>query len=278
MVIHTVSIKYFANVPEESFEPISFLTNSSTLHISVKTWKNEHFEFHGQCDIVMISNKDFADGLGIDIHIRTKIVRFWSYIENAVIRIGNDILEVQGSLDLDQAKYWINYEDNGELEDLAGFPVSISPSNNKYTIDLGSQSSGEKIEIRTFKEFVGVKIVAASELSFGNSTGITGDFRTGHTYARDGSTVLDDFTELGNEWQVLPSDGRLFKDLARPQFPEKCYLPEDPRGERRRRLGESTVTEAQAEAACAGLKDEFSRKGCVYDVIATQDLDMVGAY
>ena len=226
----------------------------------------------------MISNKDFADGLGIDIHIRTKIVRFWSYIENAVIRIGNDILEVQGSLDLDQAKYWINYEDNGELEDLAGFPVSISPSNNKYTIDLGSQSSGEKIEIRTFKEFVGVKIVAASELSFGNSTGITGDFRTGHTYARDGSTVLDDFTELGNEWQVLPSDGRLFKDLARPQFPEKCYLPEDPRGERRRRLGESTVTEAQAEAACAGLKDEFSRKGCVYDVIATQDLEMVGAY
>lgn len=226
----------------------------------------------------MISNKDFADGLGIDIHIRTKIVRFWSYIENAVIRIGNDILEVSGSLDFEQAKYWINYEDMGDLEDLAGFPVSISPSNNKYTIDLGSQYPGVKIEIRTYKEFVGVRIIGATEASFGSSVGITGDFRTGNTYARDGCTVLDDFTELGNEWQVLPSDGRLFHESARPQFPEKCYLPEDPRGERRRRLGESSVTKDQAEDACAGLDDEFSRKGCVYDVLATQDLGMVAAY
>ena len=226
----------------------------------------------------MISNKDFANGLGIDIHIRTKIVRFWSYIENAVIRIGNDILEVSGSLEKDSSFYWINYEDMGELEDLSGFPVTISPSHNKYTIDLGSQYKGQKIEIRTFKEFVGVKIVGATEASFGSSVGITGDFRTGNTYARDGSTVLDDFTELGNEWQVLPSDGRLFHETARPQFPEKCYLPEDPRGDRRRRLDETTITEDQAEAACAGLEDEFSRKGCVYDVLATQDLDMVGAY
>ncbi|KAL3944168.1 MAG: hypothetical protein SGBAC_001725 [Bacillariaceae sp.] len=226
----------------------------------------------------MISNKDFADGLGIDIHIRTKIVRFWSYIENSVIRIGNDILEVSGSLENGEAKYWMNYEDMGDLEELAGFPVSISPAKNRYTIDLGSQYKGEKIEIRTFKEFVGVKIIGATESSFGSSVGITGDFRTGNTYARDGSTVLNDFSELGNEWQVLPSDGRLFHEVARPQFPEKCWLPEDPRGDRRRRLDESTITEAQAEAACAGLEDEFSRKGCEYDVLATQDLDMVGAY
>jgi hypothetical protein len=43
-------------------------------------------------------------------------------------------------------------------------------------------------------------------------------------------------------------------------------------------LDENTVTEEQAEAACAFLKDPLSQKDCVYDILATQDLDMVGAF
>lgn len=248
----------------------------SLLFFTVKTWKNEHFEFHGQCDIVMVSDKNFANGRGIDIHIRTKIVRYWSYIQVAVIRIGNDILEIEGGAS--SASHWINYEHMGELTDLAGFPVLLNQNQDRFSIDLDSLYPGEKIEINTFKEFVGVKVVGASETSFGTSVGITGDFRTGNTYARDGSTVLNDFYQLGSEWQVLPSDGHFFRAVSKPQFPEKCWLPEDPRGDRRRRLDESSISEEQAEAACAGLEDEFSRKGCVYDIIATQDLDMVGAY
>jgi len=242
-----------------------------------KTWKDEHFEFHGQCDLVMISDKDFANGLGIDIHIRTKLVRYWSYIQKAVIRIGNDILEVEGQPDF-SASYWINYEHMGELEDLGGFPVTLNENTDRYTIDLSSMYPGEKIQLRLFKEFVGVKVYGATAASFGGSVGVIGDFATGNTYARDGHTVLDDFTELGIEWQVLPSDGHLFLEQAPPQFPETCILPEDPSGQRKRRLSESTVSEEDAEAACAGLEDEFSRKGCVYDILATQDLDMVGAY
>merc|ERR1712151_340570 len=61
-----------------------------------KTWKNEHFEYHGQCDLVLVKDEKFADGLGIDVQIRTKLVRFWSYIKSAAIRIGSDILEVEG--------------------------------------------------------------------------------------------------------------------------------------------------------------------------------------
>jgi len=226
----------------------------------------------------MVSNPNFHNGLGIDIHIRTKIVRFWSFIQRAVIRIGNDILEVEGSQDTSKVSYWINYEPQGELEDLGGFPVSINDNKDHYTIDLDSLYPGEQIHLKTFKEFVGVKIIGASESSFGNSTGITGDFATGNTYARDGSTVLNDYEILGQEWQVLPSDGLYFREVSRPHFPEKCYVPEDPRGERQRRLVESSVTEEQAEAACSQLEDEFSRKGCIYDILATQDLDMVGAY
>ena len=102
--------------------------------------------------------------------------------------------------------------------------------------------------------------------------------QTGKTLARDGTTLINDYNELGQEWQVLPSDGRLFHDLSTPQFPEHCLLPEDPRGERARRLEESSITEEAAEAACSGLKDAMDRKDCVYDILATQDMDMVGAY
>ena len=97
------------------------------------------------------------------------------------------------------------------------------------------------------------------------------DFKTGNTYqARDGSTVLHDFNDLGLEWQVLPIGmARCSTKMAHPQFPELCYLPDDPRGERGRRLAESNISEEAAEAAaCAGLKDEFDRKGCVDDMLA----------
>lgn len=38
------------------------------------------------------------------------------------------------------------------------------------------------------------------------------------------------------------------------------------------------VTEKQAQKACSKLKDPGDRKNCVFDILATQDLDMVEAY
>lgn len=248
--------------------------------IAVRTWKNERFEFHGQCDVVMTSVKDFAGpGMDLDIHLRTSMVRYWSYIKRAAIRIGNDVLEIEGLSDFTRS-YWINYEHNGELPKMGGglFPVSINDNNDRYTIDLDPVYKGQKIIIQTYKEFVSVKIMGATQQAFGNAAGITGNFSTGKTLARDGATEIHDFNELGMEWQVLPSDGKLFREMARPQFPELCYLPEDPQGARARRLAESSITEEAAEAACAGLKNDFDRKGCIYDVLATQDLGMAGLY
>lgn len=250
----------------------------------ITTWKNEHYEFHGQCDLVMAKDDTFADGLGIDVHIRTKLVRFWSYIKTVAIRIGSDILEIEGSADprpTDMGNYWINYEFQGDLTEFAGFPVSntISPTGKKriYVIDLSSKFPGQKIEIKIYNEFVRVKFDGGKK-AFGNTVGLLGDFDTGKTLARDGTTVLEDFAELGNEWQVLPAEPKLFRHTSPPQFPEKCIEPEDPRGERRRRLDENAITEEQAGAACASLKDPLSIKDCVYDILATQDIDMVGAF
>eukprot|EP00980_Cylindrotheca_fusiformis_P006756 scaffold1410_cov123-Cylindrotheca_fusiformis.AAC.4 len=247
-----------------------------------KTWKQEHFEYHGQCDLVLAKDPEFADGLGLDVHIRTKLVRFWSYIESAAVRIGADILEVQGSGDPEfgVTNYWFNLEPVGELTTVGGFPVTLNEKSRRkkvFEIDLSSKYPGEKIVVSTFNEFLKVDFENGSEEAFGNTVGMLGNFSTGQTLARDGATVMDDFTLFGQEWQVLPSENMLFHETSEPQFPKKCTEPDDPRGQRRR-LDENAVQEEEAEKACSGIQDPLDRKDCIYDVLATQDIDMVGAY
>ena len=261
--------------------------SSSLVHFSyfwnaVRTWKNEHFEYHGQCDLMLAKDPDFADGLGIEIEIRTKLVRFWSYIKSAAIRIGDDILEVQGSDDpeVGVAKYWMNLEYQGPVKTLGGFPVNLSmrsEKKRKFVIDLHSKFPGERIEISSYREFVKVDFINSSEASFGNAVGMLGDFKTGKTLGRDGNEV-NNFYKLGAEWQVQPNENMLFKKAEDPQFPKACVVPEDPQGDRHRRLDEQSITGDQAEAACSRLRNPLDRKDCVYDILATQDLDMVGAF
>mmetsp|Transcript_15478 Transcript_15478/g.38152 ORF Transcript_15478/g.38152 Transcript_15478/m.38152 type:complete len:196 (+) Transcript_15478:499-1086(+) len=182
--------------------------------------------------------------------------------------------------------YRYNFEPQGEiLLGMGGFPLNItrigegSRAIHRYTIDLSSKYPGKVITIETLKEFVKVDFPRPSAEAFGNTVGILGNFKTGETLARDQKTVIDDFTKLGIEWQVLPDDDRLFHTFSHPQFPEPCVLPENPRGQRqRRRLGDTGISAEQAEAACSKLSDPMDVKDCVYDVLATQDLDMVGAF
>jgi hypothetical protein len=235
--------------------------------------------------MILAKDAKFANGLGLEVQIRTKLVRFWSYIKSAAIRIGSDIIEIEGSADSSDfdLHYWINLEYRGKVGTLGGFPLTIKkPKATSHKtiieIDLSSKYPGQMIEVSAWKEFVRVDFKNGSEASYGNAVGMLGDFKTGKTLSRDGVTVMDDFWALGNEWQVLPTDDMLFHSVEQPQFPKKCIEPEDPRGERRRRLEESSITEEQAEKACGGIKHPLDRKDCVYDILATQDLDMTGAY
>ena len=106
-----------------------------------------------------------------------------------------------------------------------------SVTKNRIEIDLSSKYPGQKITISTFKEFVKVDFTNPTAKAFGKTVGLLGDFKTGKTLARDGATVFDDYTDLGREWQVLPSDKKLFRESSAPQFPELCIEPEDPRGD-----------------------------------------------
>lgn len=249
-----------------------------------KSWQGEHFEYHGQCDMILASDEKFADGLGLDVQIRTKMVRFWSYIKRAAIRIGNDIIEIEGSDDPEamETHYWFNLEYKAKASSVGGFPLTIHNDGVRksyFEIDLSSKYPGQKIILATFREFVRVDFEGATAEAFGNAVGMLGDFETGNFYARDGATEMDDFVALGNEWQILPADNMLFHDKAEPQFPRRCFEPEDPRGERHRRLSESNISLDDAEAACSKtLTNPLDIKDCVYDILATQDLEMVGAF
>merc|ERR1712232_1440220 len=50
-----------------------------------KLWDGKAYDFHGICDLVLLHNPEFNNGLGMDIHIRTKKMKHWSYIKTAVI-------------------------------------------------------------------------------------------------------------------------------------------------------------------------------------------------
>ncbi|CAJ1939299.1 unnamed protein product [Cylindrotheca closterium] len=279
------------DVPDASLLPD---TSSTTAQISdaggqgdphFTTWRNEHFEYHGQCDLILATDSNFADGLGLDVQIRTKVVRYWSYIKSVAMRIGADIFEIEGNADMSEdLRYWINMEFKGAVKNVGGFPVIFKNRKGQamkqtILIDLNSKYPGAKIEIQVWKEFVKVNFQNPTVEAFGNTVGMLGDFSTGKTVGRDGVTVFDDYMLLGEEWQVLPANDMLFHSTEEPQFPSKCIEPEDSQGDRRRRrLGESAITEEQAEKACASLTGMLDRKDCVYDILATQNLDMAVAY
>jgi len=246
-----------------------------------RTWHGEKFDFHGQCDLELVSDPDFLEK-GLRVTIRTKIVRNWSYIDTAAIRIGNDILEVQGG-DADVRKHWVNGEYQGELSAIGGFPVSYTKPHSKghsYTIDLGDD---HKIEVRTYKEFVRVDFQHPTMYLYGNTVGLLGHYGSGLMLARDGTTVIEDPIQFGREWQVRPDEPVLFHEVSGPQLPhQQCVMPEELVASEkriRRRLGQAEVTESMAERACdrAGVAKE-DLDACVFDVLAADDIEMAGAY
>merc|ERR1712216_1109068 len=133
---------------------------------------------------------------------------------------------------------------------------------------------GSFIRFRTFKDFVSVDIHKADKRNFAGSLGLMGNLK-GDKIARDGMTVVEDNNAFGLEWQVLPSEPMLFHNIDGVQLPEKCPIPDQ--SQSRRRLRESTISLEDAELAC-GRVGAANRDACIFDVMATNDKDMAGAY
>jgi hypothetical protein len=237
-----------------------------------KTWRGQHYDFHGACDLVLLKSSTFESGLGLDVHIRTKMKRDMSYISSAALRIGEDILEVAS-----KGVYYLNGVEGAELpSEFSGFPFSHTQPNaiqHVFEIYLGGR---ERVKIKTYKDFVSVLIEQAQNEHFGDSAGLMGEFEGGHMIARDGKTVLEDPNAFGLEWQVRDTEPMLFQDARFPQYPQACTLPLPKLASQlRRRLSEVSIDELAAKKACAhwgeGMDD------CIFDVLATGDLNMASA-
>jgi len=240
----------------------------------IKTWTREQFDFHGICDLVLVSNAKFFRGAGLDVHIRTKKMRQWSYVDSAAIRIGTDILEVRGS---EKSNFWINgIEGNGNTDKLSisEYPIQyyrISKKSEKFIVDLGN---GEGIVFKTWNSFVSVKVENPKKDKFMGSVGLMGRFPEGTKIGRDNS-IIEDINVFGQEWQVLSSEQNLFHDIEGPQHPQHCEIPSST--DMRRRLAEGILAVEDAEKACIGVGLE-DKDLCIFDVMATNDKSSAGAY
>jgi hypothetical protein len=243
-----------------------------TIH---KTWLGDTFEFHGQCDLILIKSAGFASDLGLEIQIRKEIRHDWSFISETAVKIGNDVLQV-GS----HAEFHVNgvagehLTADADLQNLSGFPVKYFNYGNRrhmFEVDLGSKG---KVVIKVYNEFLSVAVEDADAEDFSDSVGLMGTYETGKLVSRDGH-VMTDTTEFGLNWQVRDSEAMLFHKAKGPQYPEQCRTP-SLKVVKRQRLLESKVTYKEAQAACAG-KDEEATDACVFDVLSRGDLRMAQA-
>lgn len=248
-----------------------------------KTWAGTFYDFMGGCDLVLIhAPQYFIDDpdhrVGLTIHIRTTVRHKFSFIESAVVQIGNEEALEVGSF----GQYSLDGISNAQDMTFAGMPVNhTTPSKHIQLFEISlNDATVEAIVLRVFKDWVSVKLVSPHPDKFRGSGGMMGDPKSGSLFGRDGATVFStsDTSAFAGEWQVRgdSEEPNLFKTKREPQFPMACAMPksDDAAVSRGRRLGEM-ISRAAAEEACTGWN--ANKKLCVHDVMATGDLDLAAA-
>jgi len=249
-----------------------------------KTHGGEMYDFHGGCDLVLVDSPVFSDGLGLMVHIRTKISTWWSYVESSVVRIGEETVEITGADDINWL--YINGAPIEPLEnedwrriDLENFFVRVQKEHGNHVAKIYVEGSKEFLTLRTYNDFVKVEMTSTGDVLDG-SLGLLGQYPNGERFGRDGVTIIDDVIEFGQHWQVKPDEPKLFHSYDESWVvpaEQKCAMPMETIEKmqlRTRRLAESGLTMDMVEAACAHLESEDDREACVADVTATQDINM----
>jgi hypothetical protein len=249
------------------------------------TYDGTAYTYHGQCDLVMANSKDFdGKGLTLDVHARTTIKTDWSYVSNAAVKIGADILEITSDANV---THYFNGEPN------ADFPIAMADKyivrkqrveafageyRTDYLIDLkhrdeASRIRGDIINIRSFKQMLTIDL----EVEIEGTKGMLGVAGKEGMIMRDLKTQIanSNTAQMGLEWQVRDTEVKLFQDMNRaPQYPEQCYLPKVT--SRRLRSQSSAITN-MANVACADV-DVSMKEFCINDVTLTGDIQVAHIY
>jgi hypothetical protein len=239
------------------------------------------FQFHGECDLVLVHSDHVNGDKKLDVHVRTVIHEWWSQIESAALRIGDVTLQ------MDVDKLFVNGQEFSDKDlpmKTAEFVISEPFEGAHFTEAVhGSENHVLKTYAVTFNDksvvtfkvldgFMNV-VISGHKHDFEHSVGLMGDYFHGKPYTRAGERMYD-LHEFSLEWQVDPRiDPVLFVESKGPQLPaEQCRMPGVAKIERRRLRGqENAKLFGQARNACAG-KDEFD--ACMNDIMATNNLNM----
>lgn len=231
----------------------------------------------------MIHSDEFHED-GLDLHIRTTIEEWYSYIEAAALRLGEYVLQVeQDGLTINKKHYSF-----GEIRDLPE-PMRLGDAEEGYFYDIEVLELDEdqtKIRVQLqehseifftfYKQFLHI-LVSGNTVHFADSVGLLGEFGSGAMRARDGH-VIGNMEEFAFDWQVNPEkDIQLFPVAREPQLPkEKCRMPTEP-APSRRNLRSDKVMYNKAVEACShksGARFEL----CVEDVVATGEVGLATAW
>ena len=251
-----------------------------TLHYFIELDSNQflaysinRFDYHGECDLVLVHNPSFADGLGLRVHIRTTRVGYFSYIEEVAVQIGEETLLFQNDAD----SFLINGQPVEEQRKhhktyFAGYFVRRDKKAISIRLDKEAKT---KIDLIARKNgFPAVIVDGGDSEILEGSLGLLGEWKTGRKVARDGAVemtinednTMKDATEFALEWQVRDDEPMLFETARFPQYPTTCTPPKKVMGGR---LGKSHM-EKEAEKACAHWQED--KDDCIFDVIATRDV------
>ena len=316
-------------VPEN--DPV--LTASSFGHFHVETWggdeeitfgkpnlkrmgpdaKRYHLAQHPDsattslCDFILVDHPDFMNGLGLQIHVRTKTTPLWSFISAVAVKIGDDVLEVEGSKNGKKGKsaaaehnpYWVNGIFQKNLDGLfsESFLVvskQLNPRQRDFSIDFGY---GDMISIRTFQQYVRVDLqTTPSSGVLEGAFGLMGSFPNGEKIGSDYQTMFHDVSQFAREWEAYQEDRpSLFHAASSSTTPaapqhQKCNFEvtssahknlavrsteSDPlsHGSVRRRLSESegsVISQEEAEEACRRVhsRDSGKLEACIKGLVA----------
>lgn len=224
------------------------------------TGETAKFDYHGECDLVLVDNPQFANGLGLKLHLRTTRVRYFSYISRAALQIGSDTFEFTNDVD--------NWLLNGEIQTdgkatISGFEV------RKYKRAVSvrlMEAAKAKIDFYSRKNgMMYVHVDSGTSDMFQGSLGLMGEYGTGRMISRSGH-VESDTEAFALSWQVRDTEPMLFQHARAPQYPATCIPPEKILGNR---LGDSHMKQA-AEEACEGWGKD--KDDCIFDVMATRDI------
>lgn len=208
------------------------------------TWNQEHYDFHGACDMIYTRN-----GL-LELHIRTQRFGRWSGVVRAALKLGSDII------DIGEGKIIVN---GAEQSPLPEFLDDVYPLETFGSVVRVTLSGAQTIEFSGFKGVISVRMdVHGSD--FMNSVGMAGTWTKRGLVGRDGQTLYTNTTEFAIEWEVNP--GRGDPTLFNTPAVSACNDPPPPF------VPDPTLREI-AEEQCAYLDGLPEYDECIFDILAT---------